>query len=63
MAMHSIGMTVEAYPRARPKIILGAAPILQASTNSITGAYLFDVKYSVTKPIMRPAHNPEFMHP
>ena len=36
-AMKIAGMTVEKYPRARPKVTLDAAPDLQLSAKALTG--------------------------
>jgi hypothetical protein len=33
VAIQMMGMTTDMYPRANPKIMLGAGPILQASAN------------------------------
>ena len=61
--MHAIGMIVDKYPRANPKMMLGAGPILQDSAKFWTNRYLFDVKISVTHPMINPAHNPTTTHP
>lgn len=37
IAKQMIGTIVDMYPRAKPKMMLGADPILQASANSWTG--------------------------
>lgn len=44
-------------------MMLGAAPILQASASSYTGEYLLLVKISVIYPMMRPLHRPLAMQP
>ena len=58
-----MGMIVEAYPRARPKIIFGAGPTLHASAKFYTGLYWFEVKISVTIPMNSPHQSPTTTQP
>ena len=57
-AMAKTGTMTDLYPRASPKMTLVAAPVLHESATSRTGLYALLVKYSVVKPMARPAHSP-----
>lgn len=61
--MQEIGMIVLMYPRASPKIMLGAAPILQASARFLTGEYLLEVNISVQIPMISPDQSPDMTQP
>lgn len=58
ITIHKIGIRVDLYPRARPRIIFGAAPLMLAFARFLTGEYYLEVKNSANQPIQRPDHNP-----
>ncbi len=41
-------------PTAVPVVTVMAGPVCDASARPLTGRYLVDVKYSLTKPMMMP---------
>lgn len=55
-------MIHDLYPKASPKITFVAAPVRHESATSWTGLYALLVKYSVTNPIISPAHKPTLTH-
>lgn len=54
-----MGTVVDLLPRANPKIMLTASPCSQPLDNSMTGALLGPVIYSVYNPMARPDTRPQ----
>lgn len=57
-----IGNNVDFCPKAKPYIILVAAPERHELLSSCTGRYTDEVLYYVVHPINNPAHNPTAEH-